>query len=118
MTRKTADRTAAPTRLAARAAWGLLGAGLLAWTALEALKHRGLTVPLAVLGLLVPWLAARTRGTSAVRRVLTRIWVPLAVMAISSLAPGSADSTAAPFAFGMDWLTHLALRRALSRNPH
>ncbi|WP_380282998.1 hypothetical protein [Kitasatospora purpeofusca] len=109
MTRETADR-------AARAAWGALGTLLLAWTVFEAVKHTGLTVPLAVLGLLVPWLAARAPALSAVRHALLRAWIPLAVMVVCSLVPGPADNTAAPFTFGMAWLTHLALRRALARD--
>ncbi|MFE6866215.1 hypothetical protein ACFVFS_06630 [Kitasatospora sp. NPDC057692] len=101
---------------AARAAWGALGALLLAWTVFEAAEHTGLTVPLAALGLLVPWLAARAPVRPAVRRAVSRVRTPLAVMVVCSLVPGPADNTAAPFTFGMAWLTHLALRRALARD--
>ncbi|MFE5098271.1 hypothetical protein ACFRCI_50870 [Streptomyces sp. NPDC056638] len=33
-------------------------------------------------------------------------------MAVCSAVPGPSDNTAAPFTFGMAWLTHIALRRA------
>ncbi|MFF8769367.1 hypothetical protein [Kitasatospora sp. NPDC015120] len=130
MTYESADRTAAPglgiVGAAARVGWGVLGVALFAWTVFEAVKHTGLTVPLAVLGLLVPWLAALARpasgappapGAAAVRRALLRVRTPLAVMVVCSLVPGPADNTAAPFTFGMAWLTHLVLRRALGRDP-
>ncbi|MFF2659948.1 hypothetical protein ACFVUH_21615 [Kitasatospora sp. NPDC058032] len=115
MTRRTAERAA--ERAVERTAWGALGILLLAWTVFEAVKHAGLTAPLAVLGLLVPWAAALAPGRPVVRRALLRVWIPLAVMVLCSLVPGPADDTAAPFTFGMAWLTHLALRRALGRTP-
>ncbi|MFF2953442.1 hypothetical protein ACFVVU_19090 [Kitasatospora sp. NPDC057965] len=111
MTRRTAERTVE------RTAWGALGILLLAWTVFEAVEHAGLTAPLAVLGLLVPWTDALAPGRPVVRRALQRVWTPLAVMVVCSLVPGPADDTAAPFTFGMAWLTHLALRRALGRAP-
>ncbi|MFE2108487.1 hypothetical protein ACFXAF_21880 [Kitasatospora sp. NPDC059463] len=130
MTHESADRAAAPVLgtvgAAARVGWGVLGVVLLGWTVFEVAKHTGLTVPLAVLGLLVPWLAVRAptapgkaaaSGAAAVGRALLRVRIPLAVMVVCSLVPGPADSTAAPFTFGMAWLTHLALRRALGRDP-
>jgi hypothetical protein len=98
---------------AARFGWGLLGLLLLAWTVFEAAKHTGLTIPAAVLGLLVPLLARLAPGSAVVRFALLRIWIPLAVMVVCSVVPGSSDTTAAPFTFGMAWLTHLALAHAL-----
>ncbi|MCG6499778.1 hypothetical protein [Kitasatospora sp. A2-31] len=98
---------------AVRSAWGGLGLVLLAWTVFEAAKHTGPTVPAAVVGPLVPFLAGLAPGSAAVRHALLRVWVPLAVMVVCSAVPGPSDDTAAPFTFGMAWLTHLALGRAL-----
>ncbi|MBD0673753.1 hypothetical protein BU198_24320 [Streptomyces sp. CBMA156] len=105
-------------RWAARCGWGGLGLVLLAWTVFEAVKHTGLTIPLAAAGLLVPFVASVTRPTArsgpggVLRRVVLAPWVPPAVMAVCTAVPGPPEDTAAPFTFGLAWSTHLALRRA------
>ncbi|MFD9606940.1 hypothetical protein ACFVRD_40355 [Streptomyces sp. NPDC057908] len=113
MTRETASAATSPASWAARFAWGVLGLFLLALTVFEAAKHTGLTIPFAVIGLLVPFLARLAPGSAAVQHTLLRVWIPLAVMAICSAIPGPSGNTAAPFTFGTAWLTHVALRRAL-----
>ncbi|MER5349350.1 hypothetical protein ABT093_03310 [Kitasatospora sp. NPDC002551] len=117
MVYETTESTAVPAWAAARIGWGVLGVGLLVWTMFEAVKHTGPTVPLAVLGLVLPWSAGLVRGVPAVRRILLSVRVPLAVMVLCSLVPGPAENTAAPFTFGMAWLAHLALRRAADHDP-
>ncbi|MFJ9676596.1 hypothetical protein ACIRP2_00840 [Streptomyces sp. NPDC101194] len=112
MTRETASAATSPVSWAARLAWGALGLLLLAWTVFEAAKHTGLTIPFAVIGLLVPFLTRLAPGSTAVRHTLLRVWIPLAVMVICSVIPGPADNAVAPFTFGMAWLTHVALWRA------
>ncbi|MFI6060688.1 hypothetical protein [Streptomyces sp. NPDC051286] len=113
MTRETDSAATSPASWAARFAWGALGLLLLAWTVFEAAKHTGLTIPFAVFGLLVPFLTRLAPGSTAVQHTLLRVWIPLVVMVICSAIPGPADNTATPFTFGMAWLTHIALRRAL-----
>lgn len=113
MTRETASAATSPASWTTRIAWGVLGVLLLAWTVFEAAKHTGLTTPSAVTGLLVPFLARTAPGSAAMQHTLLRIWIPFAVMVVCSAVPGTSDNTAAPFTFGMAWLTHIALRRAL-----
>ncbi|MFE5581158.1 hypothetical protein [Kitasatospora sp. NPDC056531] len=88
---------------------------LFAWTVFEAVKHAGLTVPLAAAGFAVPLLSKLLPGRPVVRQVLPRVWVPLAAVVVCAAIPGPAEDTAAPFTFGMAWLTHLALRHAVGR---
>jgi hypothetical protein len=88
---------------------------LLTWTVFEAVKHAGPTIPLAVAGLAVPALSRILPDTAVVRQVLPRAWVPLAVTVVCAAVPGPAEDTAAPFTFGLAWLTHLALRHAAGR---
>ncbi|MFE4336378.1 hypothetical protein ACFRQM_45655 [Streptomyces sp. NPDC056831] len=113
MTRETVSAVTSPASWAARSAWGVFGLLLLAWTVFEAAKHTGFTTPFAVIGLLMPFLTRLAPSSAAVQHTLLRVWIPFAVMAICSAIPGSSDNTAAPFTFGMAWLTHIALRRAL-----
>ncbi|MCX5141916.1 MULTISPECIES: hypothetical protein [unclassified Streptomyces] len=113
MTPESTDTEPKSASAAVRVAWGVLGLFLLVWTVFEAVKHTGLTIPLAVAGLLVPLLARLAPGTAAVQNLVLRVWIPLAIMLVCSAIPGPAEDTAAPFTFGMAWLTHLALRRAL-----
>ncbi|MGW2279665.1 hypothetical protein [Streptomyces sp. NPDC001770] len=112
MTRETAGAGPESPSVAGRLAWGALGLFLFAWTVFEAVKHTGLTIPLAVAGLLVPFLAGLAPDTPAAQRVLLGVWIPLAVVLVRTVVPGPAENTAAPFTFGTAWLTHLALRRA------
>jgi hypothetical protein len=109
----THENDGAALTVVARVAWAVLGIVLLAWTAFEAAKHAGLTIPCAVIGLLVPFLARRAPGSALIANVLLRVWIPLAVLAVCSAVPGPSDTTAAPFTIGLAWLSHLAVRRAL-----
>ncbi|MFD8782118.1 hypothetical protein [Kitasatospora sp. NPDC059599] len=111
-----ADAVAVSTRTAAgRWGWGSLGLFLLAFAVFEAVKHAGPTVPLAVAGLLVPFAAGLVpqAGSALARHLLLRPWVPLLVTAVCTAVPGPPEDTAAPFALGLAWLAHLALRAAL-----
>ncbi len=92
--------------------WGVVGLFLLVWTVFEAVKHAGLTVLFGVVGFLLPLVP----GSAAVRRVALRVWVPLAVVVICSAIPGPPENSAAPFTFGIAWLTHIALQRAARGN--
>ncbi|MFG2598714.1 hypothetical protein [Streptomyces sp. NPDC048462] len=115
MTPVSSDAEPKSASTAGRLAWGLLGLFLLVWTVFEAVKHTGLTIPLAVIGLLVPLLARLAPNSAALQHVVLRVWIPLAIMVVCSAIPGPAEDTAAPFTFGMAWLTHIALSRALGR---
>ncbi|WP_224282443.1 hypothetical protein [Streptomyces sp. LS1784] len=75
-----------PARQAA--GWGGLGPVLLAWTVFEAVKHTGATVPLAVVGFLVPFVAKLAPGNVPVRHLVLGPWVPLAVDAVCVAVPG------------------------------
>ncbi|MFE7524319.1 hypothetical protein ACFU7Y_01165 [Kitasatospora sp. NPDC057542] len=76
------------------------------------MKHTGATVPLAVVGFLVPFVAKLAPGNVLARHLVLGPWAPLAVDAVCVAVPGPPEDTAAPFTFGPAWLTHLALRRA------
>lgn len=118
-----------PVPPVARRAWGLLALLMLAWTLLEVVKHRGWTTPLAVLGLSVPFLSplarrfrllppeVENRALALGYDVLHGPRMPLAILVLVAVAPNvlpSADTTAVPtFTFGLGWLTHIALKRAL-----
>ncbi|MFF2751477.1 hypothetical protein ACFVVA_38825 [Kitasatospora sp. NPDC058048] len=119
MTPETAGVRPTPTPAsgAGRAAWGGLGLLLLVWTVFEAAKYTGLTLVLAVAGLLVPLLAGLAPRAAVVRHALLRVWIPLAVMLVCTAIPGPPEDTSAAFTFGMAWLTHLALGHALRRGP-
>ncbi|WP_326700503.1 DUF4260 domain-containing protein [Streptomyces sp. NBC_01754] len=126
MTHSTAEgATRSSASRPVRAAWGLLGAFLLVWVVFEAVKHGGWVIPLAVLGLVVPDLSffagasgehrpgQLPRGTVAVYNLVHRPLVPLVLMVPpAALADGPGDN-AAPFTFGLAWLTHIALDRAM-----
>nr|WSW49675.1 hypothetical protein OG296_42345 [Streptomyces sp. NBC_01001] len=88
MARETAGAEPNPVSTSRRsAAWGVLGLFLLVWTVFEAVKHTGLTIPLAVAGLLVPLLARLAPGTAAVQHVVLRVWIPFAIMLVCTAIP-------------------------------
>ncbi|MFC3575151.1 hypothetical protein ACFOZ0_18090 [Streptomyces yaanensis] len=108
-----------------RVAWGVLGTLLLVWDVFEAAKHAGWVIPAAVLGAALPELArlaglgqAHEPGRLPPRAVplynlLHRPLPPFAIMVVFSFLGDSPDDIAAPFTFGMSWLTVIALGRAL-----
>ncbi|GAA3379407.1 hypothetical protein GCM10020367_62810 [Streptomyces sannanensis] len=68
--RRPEDRSAAtsPASWIARIAWGVFGLLLPAWTVFEAVRHTGLTIAFAMIGLLVPFLARLAPGLAPVCR--------------------------------------------------
>lgn len=116
-----AARRPRPLAPAARAAWGVLAAALLAATLFETVAHGGATVPLAVLGIVGPDLAflagagrPHAPGQLPPRAVgpynlVHRPWLPLAAMATSALLEQPA--AAALFTLGCAWLLHVAVDR-------
>ncbi|MGI5195693.1 hypothetical protein ACQEVY_18935 [Streptomyces sp. CA-288835] len=117
----TRSSTPAPLRLA----WGVLGAVLLLWDVFEVVKHMGWVIPGAALGAAVPFLArlaglgqAHAPGQLAPRAVplhnlLNRAVIPFAVMVVFTFLGDAPEDIAAPFTFGMSWLTSIAFARAL-----
>ncbi|MQS39974.1 hypothetical protein FFZ77_31655 [Streptomyces katsurahamanus] len=105
-----------------RFAWGTLGVLLLAWDVFEVVKHTGWVIPAAALGAalpLLPTLAGR-RGPGPLppravpaHNLLNRPLIPFAVMVVFSFLGDAPEDIAAPFTFGMSWLTAIALSRAL-----
>jgi hypothetical protein len=113
--------TSVPIRLT----WGVWGVLLLAWDVFEAVKHTGWVIPAAVVGAALPGLSrlmglgqAHQPGQLPPRAVplynfLHRPLPPFAIMLIFSFLGDSPEDIAAPFTFGMSWLTTVALGRAL-----
>lgn len=110
----------------ARLAWAALGAFLLFWAVFEGVKHGGWSIPLAVLGFLVPDLSfllgvggePREKGRFpsrmvAVYNVLHRPLIPLVLLVALSFAPTANTAIAAPFTFGLAWLGHICVDRVL-----
>ncbi|WP_055526089.1 hypothetical protein [Streptomyces graminilatus] len=122
---ETTGATRSTTPLMLRLLWGALGAFLLLWDVFEVLKHMGWVIPGAFLGAAVPFLArfaglgqAHERGQLAPRAVplhnlLNRAWIPFGIMFVFSFLGDGPDDIAAPFTFGMSWLTSIALARAV-----
>lgn len=116
-------RSSTPAPL--RVAWGVLGVLLLAWDVFEVVKHTGWVIPAAALGAVlpdVPRLAGLGRATApgqlAPRAVplynlLHRAVIPFAIMVVFSFLGDGPEDIAAPFTFGMSWLTNIAIARAL-----
>jgi hypothetical protein len=117
--------TRSSTPLPLRVAWGVLAAFLLLWDAFEVLKHMGWVIPGAILGAALPFLArsagvgrAHEPGQLAPRAVplhnlLNRAVIPFAIMVVFSFLGDRPEDIAAPFTFGMSWLTSIAFARAL-----
>ncbi|EDY53208.1 hypothetical protein [Streptomyces clavuligerus] len=107
-----------------RFAWGTLGALLLAWDIFEVLKHQGWVIPSALVGAALP-LLPRLLGRAGehgpgqlpaaavpLHNLLNRAPIPFAVMVVFSFLGDKPEDIAAPFTFGMAWLTTIALGRA------
>ncbi|WP_432171964.1 hypothetical protein [Streptomyces sp. 1222.5] len=119
--------TRSSTSTVVRVVWGVVGILLLAWDVFEAVKHAGWVYPAAVLGLVLPELPRlaglgqrQAPGRLAPRAVplynlLNRPLIPFAIMVVFSFLGDSPDDIAAPFTFGMSWLTTIALTRALGQ---
>ncbi|MFC4497397.1 DUF4260 family protein [Streptomyces ovatisporus] len=115
-----------PVAWPARLAWAALGAFLLFWAVFEGVKHGGWSIPMAVLGILVPDLSfllgagsgPRERGQMPPRMVgvynlLHRPLIPLVLLVALSFAPTPNTTVAAPFTFGLAWLGHICVDRVL-----
>lgn len=110
----------------ARLAWAALGAFLLFWAVFECVKHGGWSIPLGVLGFLLPDLSfllgvgagQREQGSSPPRMVaaynlLHRPVIPLVLLVALSFAPTANTAVAAPFTFALAWLGHICADRVL-----
>lgn len=110
----------------ARVAWAGLGVLLLVWAVFECAKHGGWSIPLGVLGVIVPDLSfllgagyhPREQGPMPPRMVglynlLHRPVIPLVLLVGLSFAPTSNTTIAAPFTLGLAWLGHISVDRAL-----
>ncbi|WP_424949595.1 hypothetical protein [Deinococcus sp.] len=93
------------------ALWLALGLFLLAFAVFEATKHLGWTMVLAAVGLGLPALSS---GVPRLRRVFYHPALPIVIVAAFTVLPGTTDQIAPGFTFGLTWLAHLALARALS----
>ncbi|GGO51212.1 membrane protein [Streptomyces daqingensis] len=115
-----------PVAWPARLAWAALGAFLLFWAVFEAVKHGGWTIPMAVLGVLVPDLSfllgagsgPREPGRMPARMVgvynlLHRPLIPVVALVALSFAPTANTTIAAPFTFALAWLGHICVDRVL-----
>ena len=102
-------------------ACGVLAVALFLALVFEMAKHLGLTVPFALLGLVLPDLPrllsrrvrSGVRGLSRSQGWLHQPWWPLIVMILFSLSGGTWLESTAGFNFGLAWLTHIAGHRAL-----
>ncbi|MGW0826305.1 hypothetical protein [Streptomyces sp. NPDC002845] len=124
-TTESTGATRSSTPLQLRLAWGALGALLLLWDVFEMVKHMGWVIPAAVLGAVLPFVArsaglgqAHEPGQLAPRAVplhnlLNRAVIPFSIMVVFSFLGDRPEDIAAPFTFGMSWLTTIALARAL-----
>ncbi|MER6917177.1 hypothetical protein ABT354_36515 [Streptomyces sp. NPDC000594] len=106
-----------------RLAWGALGTFLLAWDVFEMAKHQGWVIPGALVGAalpLLPRLVGRGRaeagrlpsGLVPAHNLLNRAAIPFGIMVVFTFLGDKPEDIAAPFTFGMAWLTGVALSRA------
>ncbi|MFJ7047684.1 hypothetical protein ACIQVC_30395 [Streptomyces sp. NPDC101112] len=117
--------TRSSTPLPLRVAWGVLAAFLLLWDVFEVVKHMGWVIPGAALGSVLPFLARLTGlgrtpepGRLAPRAVplhnlLNLALIPFGIMVLFTFLGDAPEDIAAPFTFGMSWLTSIAFARAL-----
>ncbi|MFF1698399.1 DUF4260 family protein [Streptomyces sp. NPDC058257] len=121
----TRDATRSSTSVAVRTAWALLGVFLLVWVVFEMVKHTGWVIPLGLLGFVAPDLSffvgasgphqhgQLPRATVGAYNLVHRPAGPLALMTVVALLADGPGQNAAPFTFGLAWLLHIALDRAL-----
>lgn len=116
-----------PTRSSAsgpvRGTWALFSAFLLFWLVLEMVNHGGGTIPLGIAGLFTPDLTLFVgpsgsheagqlpRGRVPGYNLVHRPVVPLLRLAVCVVLPDPPGT--ALFTFGIAWLLHIALDRAL-----
>ncbi|PIM73194.1 hypothetical protein CTU88_05190 [Streptomyces sp. JV178] len=117
--------TRSSTPLPLRVAWGVLAAFLLLWDVFEVVKHMGWVIPGAALGSVLPFLPRLTGlgrtpepGRLAPRAVplhnlLNLALIPFGIMVLFTFLGDAPEDIAAPFTFGMSWLTSIAFARAL-----
>ncbi|MFF9806178.1 DUF4260 family protein [Streptomyces coeruleorubidus] len=117
----TRSSTSGPVRVA----WALLGAFLLVWVVFEMIKHAGWVIPLGVLGFIAPDLSffigasgphqhgQLPRGTVGPYNLVHRPIGPVLWMTVTALLADGPGDNAAPFTFGLAWLLHIAMDRAL-----
>lgn len=113
--------THAPARPIARVAWAALATFLLAFIALEVIKH-GSSALISALALLIApdltmLIGARTAGDGKLSpkavpfyNVMHRPWLPLALLVIYSV--GALGDWVPLFTAGLGWLAHVAVDRA------
>ncbi|BBG01405.1 MULTISPECIES: hypothetical protein [Pseudonocardia] len=106
----TTPRPGPDRPLAARVALWSLAALLGAFAAFEMIKHGGWTLPLGLLGVLLPVAAGRFRRPAA---VLDHPLPPVLVLAAATFLTGSQAQAAPPFTLGLTWLCCVLVRRAL-----
>ncbi|MGZ2356726.1 DUF4260 domain-containing protein [Streptomyces sp. 372A] len=106
-----------------RGTWALLGAFLLFWLVLEMVNHGGWTIPLGIAGLFAPDLTlfigpSGSHGAGQLPRgrvpgynLVHRPVVPLLWLAFCVVLPDPPGT--ALFTFGLAWLLHIAVDRAL-----
>ncbi|MFE5856016.1 hypothetical protein ACFQ61_22805 [Streptomyces sp. NPDC056500] len=122
------DRTGArrsSTSGSVRVAWGVLGGLLLIWDVFEVVKHTGWVIPAAALGAVLPdlsriaGLGQETHPGQLPRRavplynLLHQPLIPFGIMVVFSFLGDAPEDIAAPFTFGMSWLTNIAIARAM-----
>jgi hypothetical protein len=110
-----------PARPIARVAWAALAAFLLAFIALEVIKHGSSALVGALVLLIAPDLTllvgARTGGNGKLSpkavpfyNAVHRPWLPLALLVVYSV--GALGDWVPLFTAGLGWLAHIAVDRA------
>jgi hypothetical protein len=98
---------------------------LLAWTVLEMVNHAGATIPLGIVGAVVPDLTLLVgpsgphepgqlaRGKVAAYNLVHRPVIPVLALIIIPFLPGDGPSAnVGLFTFALGWLLHIAADRA------
>jgi Domain of unknown function (DUF4260) len=108
----------APARpIGARVAWAALAVFLLAFIALEVIKHGGGALVGALLLLAAPEVTVVLGRVVGDRRLVPfynavhRPWLPLALLVVYSV--GGLGDRVPLFTAGLGWLAHIAVERAL-----
>src|SRR5262245_55272280 len=107
----------------ARGVWGLFSAVLLFWVVLEMINHGGGTIPLGIVGLFAPDLTLLIgpsephepgqlpRGRVTSYNLVHRPIVPVLWLVVCTVLPDGPG--VALFTFGLAWLLHICVDRAL-----
>ncbi|MEW9533724.1 hypothetical protein [Microbispora sp. NPDC049125] len=109
---------------AVRTLWAVVAVPVIAFALFEIIKHRGWTIPLALIAALAPDLPYVLGGARSLRkaadlalRLLHNPLLPLAVIIFFSFYGDTNDDAAPGFTFGLVWLAHIAVHRALTPSP-